>query len=224
MRKICGQVAVLQREVKFGGAQFHVVAPFAFGIKIKGSDSEQVAGGRGIREIENVFGGEKALLRERGIRRRENLKAFREIGGETSGEIGTDLRSGRPRLKNRAMADVLKRRVRAGVSVVNLRQAPDVVIAEVAEVFEVGADADLIVERASLVVPHAMQPLQSELRFASEVRVAGETAHLVRKVAHADQHQRDDVAFRLHEFEVVAGIPPSAFGVDRCAGRAQGCR
>src|SRR5580698_5475894 len=148
----------------------------------------------------------------------KELEAFGEIGGETSGEIRAEFRSGGAGLKDGAMANVLEDGIFAGVSVVDLRKPPDVVIAEVIETFKVRADADLVIKRAAGVVPHLEQPVEAEPRFGGEIG-SRTISHLSGKIANADLHQRDDVAVRLDEFEIVAGIPPAALGVDRRSSR-----
>ena len=121
--------------------------------------------------------------------------------------------------EHRAVADVARGRVAAAVGVVGLRQAPDVVVAE--RLCVALADAHLVVQRAAAVVEHAQQPFHAEARLGREVRARRGRAHLCGEVAHAGQQQVDGVAGRLHELQVVAGVPPASGGVDRFAGRRE---
>src|ERR1700733_14306514 len=118
------------------------------------------------------------------------------------------------------MTNVLEDGIFSGVSVVDLRKPPDVVIAEVIETFKVRADADLVIKRAAGVVPHLEQPVESEARFGGEIRSRA-VSHLHWKIAKAFFHQRDDVAVRLDELQIVSGVPPAALGVDRRSSRVE---
>ena len=207
-----------QREVKLGCAQLHVVAPLALRIKIKRRNREELSG-RSVRQIENMLGFEQASPRQFGIRFLKHLRTSRKTRSQPPREIRTDLRSRGPRHKHRPVPNVFEVGIGPRVSVIILRQPPDVVIAEIIEVLEVGADANLVVKRLRRVVPHFLQPVDPEFRLAGKVRRARSPSHLFWKVAHANQHQCGHVAFRLHKFQIVARVPPSTFSIDSRARR-----
>jgi hypothetical protein len=98
-----------------------------------------------------------------------------------------------------------------------LGQAPDIVIADIT--VAAGSNANLIVESFRIVVPHFLQPVETEFCLGGEVRRVGTGSHLVWKVAHARSHKRHGVAMGLDELQVVASIPPTAGSIDDRAGR-----
>src|SRR6266478_4652297 len=57
----------LQGEIEFDGAPFEVVTPFRFRIKAERDHSEQISARRCVRQIEDVLGGEQALIRVSGV-------------------------------------------------------------------------------------------------------------------------------------------------------------
>ena len=169
LRQASALLRQLQSKVEFRRAQLQIVAPFAFGIKIVRHGRQQIPLGRGFGEIEDVLGRQQTLVGQRRIRRVKHLEAFREVRRQTSREIRTDLRSRRSGHKHRAMPDVLIHRVISKVGIVNLRQAPDIVIAQIVEVLKISSNPHLVVERFRIVVPHLLQPAQAERRFIREV-------------------------------------------------------
>src|SRR5204862_4297215 len=88
--------------------QLEIVAPRILGIEVVGRNREQLAGGAGIREIEDVLGLEQTVTGEVRIARLEDLVAEGEGGGQAAGEVGTDLGSGRTRPEDGPMPDEAK--------------------------------------------------------------------------------------------------------------------
>ena len=143
------------------------------------------------------------------------------------------------------------------IIVLRLRERPDVIFREqairrgvgaaairirgggraVAVVVELLGVADLIKERFGFQIPHLVQPVDAEARFAGKVcgvrsadsaisgpgnrrgrndRIyGGGPTHLARKIANANFHQRFGVANRFDILHVITGIPPSAGNVSR---------
>src|SRR5579864_8146407 len=120
------------------------------------------------------------------------MEAERKSSCQTSGEVGTDFRTGLylPGRVERSgidehgpMADIPVQGRAAVECVIRLWQAPDVVIADGLAIAV--SDRNLIVKNLVVVVPHALQPIQAEFCLIGEVqailRYAG-CAHLVGKV------------------------------------------
>src|SRR5207244_7516015 len=142
--------------------------------------------------IEDVLGGEQTTVRVRRIGRPEDLVAERERRRVTAGQVGADRRSWRPGAEDGAVADVTEGRIAVAVSVVGLRQSPDVVVSHRLRVSL--ADSDLVVQRLGRVVSHAEQPVGSEPRLYGEVRRGRAGSHLGREVAYAGEEDRGRVA------------------------------
>src|SRR5260370_3909791 len=85
--------ASLESKVKFRGAKFHIVTPFALGIEAKRSYCQQVAAGRGVREVENMLGGEQAWVSVGGIARLICVIAEGKVGRQPSRQIGPNMRA-----------------------------------------------------------------------------------------------------------------------------------
>ncbi len=132
--------------------------------------------------------GEQTLVCVGSIAGLEDLVAFREIGRQPAGKIRTDGSSSSARgiQKHRPVADEFVGRDAILIGVVNLRQTPDVVVADVG--MAAGRDAHLVVESFRIVVPHFLQPIQTEFGFRREIRGGRARAHLTGKVANAFEH------------------------------------
>src|SRR6516225_8241960 len=107
----------------------------------------------------------QALIGIAGIAGCENLVAQGEIGSQTAGQIGADARPSAARRidEDWTVADVLIRRPTALIAIINLWQAPDVVIADI--IVPTRSHRHLIVESLVAVAPHLLQPVETELRF-----------------------------------------------------------
>src|SRR5437016_2992755 len=154
----------MQSEVQFRGPQFQIVPPFGLRVKVEGANGKQ-GSGSSVCEIENVFCRKQALVRICWIACSEDLVAFREVGRQPSCQVRADgsARTTRRVEQHRAVADKFKGGDAILVSVVNLRQAPDVVVTNVA--VPTGGDSNLIVKGLCIVVPHFLQPIEPEFGF-----------------------------------------------------------
>src|SRR5439155_1110402 len=70
----------LQGEIEFDGAPFEVVTPFRFRIKAERNHRQQIAAGRCICKVEDVLGGEEALIGIRRVAGPIGVIAQRKIG------------------------------------------------------------------------------------------------------------------------------------------------
>ncbi len=207
MRHSRGETAGRDGQVQLGGAQLEVVAPLGLRVVLVGDRRRESPRVR-VRQVVDVLRGQQAFAGESRVARFEHLVGLGQSRGVASGQVGADLRSRRPRAEHRPMADVAVERIALAVGVVFLRQAPDVVIA--GGLVVAAADADLVVERLRLVVPHAQQPVGTEPRLGREVGRARSGAHLSREVTHTAEQHRLRVAGRVDELEIVARVPPAA--------------
>src|SRR6266851_78682 len=141
--------ASLQSEIKFGGTEFHVVTPFSLWIKAERSYRQQVAAGRGIREIENMLGGEQALVGVSGIAGLIFVITEGKIRSHPPRQIGTNMRAGAARGidEHWPMANKAELGSTSSEGIVSLRQSPDIVIANGLRVAI--SDPDLVVESLS---------------------------------------------------------------------------
>ena len=110
----------------------------------------------------------------------------------------------------------------SAISVISLRETPDVVISNVLGVCF--TERLLIVESLIAVAPHFLQPVQTERRFAGEIGRGGSRTHLIGKVAHTKEHHAHRITVRLDKFQVVPRIPPASGGINHCSGRCKTAR
>ena len=157
------------REVELGGAPLEVVAPLRLRVEAVGDHRQQLPR-RGVGEVEDVLGRGQAAVGEGGVAGLEDDEALGQRGGVAAGQVGADQRARRPGPEHRPVSDVAVDGVAAAEGVVGLRQPPDVVVAE--RLCVAAADADLVVERAGRVVPHAQQEVGPEPRLGGEVGAA----------------------------------------------------
>ena len=211
--------AALHREVEFGRPQFHIVAPLRLWIKAERNAGQQIAAGRGVRQIKNVLRRRQALVCVRGIAGLIDVVAEAEHRSEPPRLVGADLRSRldcrsaqcRRIHEHRTMTNVPVIRAASSVGVVRLRQPPDIMIADGLRIPI--ADRHLVIQDLIGVVPHFMQPIEAELRLIREVQtVLGHAGagHLIGKVSNSDQHHGVGVRLGLDELHIVARIPPAA--------------
>src|ERR1700730_347502 len=100
----------------------------------------------------------------------------------------------------RTMPNVTEGRIGSARGIVGFRQTPQIMIAQQIRVAgKTGPDSNLVIERLGVVVPHLLEPVEPELGLARKVRRASGSAHLLRKVADADQHEGHGVAVRFNE-------------------------
>src|SRR5437868_1626113 len=80
----------LQREIKFRAAEFHIVAPFGFGIETKRNYREQISAGRSIRQIKNVLRRTQALVRVNGVTGLVLVIADSQRSRHAASKVGAD--------------------------------------------------------------------------------------------------------------------------------------
>src|SRR5713101_6726500 len=164
----CRQVATRQCKVQLRRPKLQVVSPLSLGIKAVGGDREQIATGAGVRQGENVLCRKQVLVRVGRVAGLEDLETEREVGRQATGKVRADERSGGGNAKHRAVTDVAVQRVGPAIVVVRLRQAPYIVIPNSLGIPR--PDAHLVVEYLGRVIPHVLEPIETELRLSSEVR------------------------------------------------------
>src|SRR5579884_864289 len=150
-------------KIEFGRAQFHVIAPFRFGIKTKRRSGQQIAAWRSVSEIQNVLGGGEALVGICCVASLIHVVAESEISSQSASNIRTDecaglylpgrIHGGRIS-KDGAMADVTVQTTATVKTIVSLWQAPDIVIADGLSVPV--SDRHLVVKDLVRVVPHVL--------------------------------------------------------------------
>src|SRR5579884_682879 len=109
----------------------------------------------------------------------KDLVAQPEVRGQTTGQVGTDASPRRTGSEYRSMLDIISR-VSPGCMerVVRLWQPPEIVVAPQASIAV--ANANLIVERPGVVVPHFEEPADLVPAFGHEV--VGAATHERREV------------------------------------------
>src|ERR1019366_10479321 len=122
----------LQSKVEFCSPEFEVVAPFSFRVDAERNCGKQVSARSGVCQIEDVLRGKQALVGIGWIACPIGVVAHCQSGGHAARQVGTDLGAGPARRvdENRSMTDVAVLRRASVVSVVGLRQTPDVVVAD----------------------------------------------------------------------------------------------
>jgi hypothetical protein len=210
-----GVAQVLLGAHDLGRAELHRVVPDALGVVGLGQRGGEVVvlGGRGVgHRVEGRGVGELGLRAGGVAGLLVLLRGEGERGGDTADDVRGDLRARRGGLEHRPVRGrVLV--LGAGVRVVHLRLAPQVVVAEVVRLVAL-ADADLEVERLGRGVPHLVQVRGAVLRLGGQ-RGRGRRAE--RQVGGVEQVV--GVRGGEGELEVVAGVEPAALRVDRARRR-----
>src|SRR5207245_1493472 len=129
----------LQGEIELDGAPFEVVTPLRLGIKAERNHRQQISARRCICQIEDVLGGEQALIRVSGVNSSIGVIAQGEICSYAPGQIWAD-QSIRLHLARciqrcwideyRSMANIPVLGGASVVSIVRLRKTTDVMIAD----------------------------------------------------------------------------------------------
>src|SRR5262249_33576154 len=156
----------------------HVVAPLSFRIKAEGNYGQEIATGGCVCKIKDVLCRKQAGVGiDLGARISViRVEAERESRSHPARQVRADRRSGshssrggyRSVYEHRTMTNVPVIGTASLVRVVNLRKAPDIMIA-----YRFGipiSNSDLIIEGLAVVVPHVEQPVGAELRFGGEIR------------------------------------------------------
>src|SRR5438552_3165646 len=76
-------------------------------------------------------------------------------------------------------------------------------------------NADLVVKRSGVIIPHFFQPVGAEFSLTSDIgRTTGESSGLL---FHREVHEGIDITGGLDEFKIVASIEPATRNIDRTA-------
>ena len=218
VRETMREIPAVERQRELRRAPFQIVTPLLLRVERERDHRQQVTARVRVGQVEDVLCRTKAPRRERRIARREHLEALGEGRRVAAGEVGADRRPRGAGPEDRPVTDEAERRIPPVVVIVGLREPPDIVVAGGRVV--PFADPHLVVERAGPVVPHPQEPIRSEPGLPREVR-RRPRAHLRGEVPDTRQQDRVGVAGRLHELQVVAGIPPAAGRADPRAERMQ---